>query len=63
MMIGTASEFKMPMIFNLQTGGRTGAVAGPGPAGIFADVNDNESLPSAGYSFPDWPKYKQATVF
>ena len=53
MMIGTASEFKMPMIFNLQTGGRTGAVAGPGPAGIFADVNDNESLPSAGYSFPD----------
>ena len=58
-MIGGISNYKMPMLFDMKLGGRTGQVAGRFyPEGSPSEIG----LSSNGYWFPDWSQWDKKSV-
>ena len=61
MMIGKNSTYKMPILYNLKPGGRTGQTPFATPLGYTGGDGINPAEGMA-YSYPDWSKWDKKTV-
>ena len=61
MMIGTSTNCKLVILWNLKTGGRTGQNPMVGPAEWYGGDDINPTV-GTGYMFPDWSRWDKKTV-